>query len=279
MLLEIEKLLYQRYILHTKKFELIRELHPQSYMRSAKTLNKIHIILTREIIVNKKLIRLLRQSSFPQDIQKSFVEPICFRLKEITKVLVQENKVLCQTNIFSLGYSYAQKLFTGKQEYFQKYIRTFHSLAEKELLLHQQIFELSHKLPQSYSVDEQKVRRSWKLVIQLQEELHALAKSVGDTALVKKHGDRVLVLIFQIQKTEIYEFVKQDVGFIKVRVEYIMAHPKEHKLAYFLTTVYIVAPFTFEMTGVILFFRYLGKYTVSRTRKFKTRFTKKASLR
>ena len=276
MLLEIEKLLYQRYILHIKKFELMRELHPQSYMRSAKTLNKIHIILTKEILVNKKLIRLLGQSSFPKEIQESFVDPICSGLREITYVLIEENTVLCQTNVFALGYSYIQKLATGKQGYFQRQLRSFRQLAEKELLFHQKIFELSHVLPQSYRVNEQKVRHSWKLVHQLQEELHVLAKSIGNTALVKKHGDHILVLISQIQKTEIYEFIAQDILYIKGRVEYIMTHPKEHKLAYFLTTVYIVAPFTFEMTGVILFFRYLGKYTVSKTKKFRHKFTKKA---
>lgn len=277
MLLEIEKLLYQRYVLHTKKFELLQEITPKSYMKSAKTLNRIHIILTREIIVNKKLARLLRQSSFPLEVKENFVLPVCQNLKKINVLLLQENTVLCQTNVFRLSYSYAQKVFTGKQGYFKKQLRVFYRLTEKEMSLHKEIFVLSHTLPQVHRIDEQKVKSSWKLVIQLQEELRTLAKSIGDTALVKKHGDTALVLISQIQKTEIYEFVKQDIAYIKTKVEYIMAHPKEHKFAYFLTTVYIVAPFTFEMTGVILFFRYLGKYTVSKTKKLKTTFTKKAS--
>jgi hypothetical protein len=51
-------------------------------------------------------------------------------------------------------------------------------------------------------------------------------------------------------------------------------HPKENKLAYFLATVYIIAPLTFEMTGAILFFRYLGKYSISKGKMIRERFAR-----
>jgi hypothetical protein len=165
-------------------------------------------------------------------------------------------------------------MLTGKQSTFHIQLQEFQKLSDRELALHQLFFELSQKLPKQYRVNEGEVRGNWKLVLQLQHELHRLGYALGDTALVQKHGDKALVLIAKIQGTEIYEFVQKDVVSLKQKVEYIMAHPKDNKLAYFLTTVYIVAPFTFEATGVILFFRYLGKYAVSKTKTFRERTRK-----
>lgn len=274
----IEKLLYQRYILHTQKFALLRELDIKSYINSVKTLHKIHLILNREILLNKKLYTLLQKENFPHKIQKNFVRPAGVILLKINVLLAQENAVLCRTNILSYGYSLAQKIVTGKQSSFHSKMRQFHHLAQKELALHQELFLLSQKMGE-YPAASEKNRRSWKLVKDLQEELQKLSRSIGDSALVQKHGEHVLILIKKLQKTEMYDFMQQDVKYIQEKVEYVMAHPKEHKLAYVLTTVYIVAPFTFEMTGVILFFRYLGKYTVSKTQSLKKKFTKKVSKR
>jgi len=271
---DLEKLLYQRLVLHTKKFELLHALNLKSYVKSVHTLNRIHLILNREILVNRKICKHIQKQGYPKDIRKRFVEPVCRTLIAINTVLRKENTVLCQANVFTYSYSVAQKMLTGKQGYFHKRVRAFRRLAEKELALHSTFFQLSRKLPASYQINEDAVRGSWKLVADLQNELRTLAHAVGDTALVKKHGEHALILIGKIQKTEIYEFVQQDVTAIKARVKYVMAHPKENKLAYFLATVYIIAPGTFEMTGVILFFRYFGKYTLSKTRKLRTRFTK-----
>lgn len=117
-------------------------------------------------------------------------------------------------------------------------------------------------------------KSSFKLLVELQNELKRFKDLAGNSELVKKQGEKVLKTIGAIQKTEIYGFIEQDVLYIKGKVEYIVKHPKENKLAYFLATVYIIAPFTFETTGVILFFRYLGKYTISRTKKLRESFSK-----
>ena len=271
---KIEKLLYQRYILHTKKVALLQELDIKSYVRSAPTLHALHSLISKEIHMNRKLSILLKKTSFPEDIEKEFVRPVYSRLAHINSILEKESFVLCRTNVFTYSYSVLQKLFTGKQKHFTRRLKTFKTLADKELALHDLFFTLSQKMPQVYQIPEKKVQNSWQLVSELQKELRKLGQVLGDTALVKKQGEYVLVLISQVQKAEIYEFVKEDVLYVKTKVEYIMAHPKENKLAYFLTTVYIVAPGTFEMTGVILFFRYLGKYTLSQTKKLKGRFSK-----
>lgn len=258
---ELEHLLYKRFLLHSQKFELLQNLHLRNYVRSARTLHLIRSLLQKEISVNHKLIHLLQKESFPSDIQIHFIMPICLQLQEINTVLSQEKTLLSKIHIFSYSYSTLEKLITGKRGYFHKQLKQFQKLADTELRLHQIFFELSSQLPEHYQMDTEEVKGSWKLVLQLQEELKKLAYALGDSALVKRHGDKALVLISHIQKTEIYEFIQQDVLYIQQKVRYIMAHPQENKLAYFLTTVYIIAPGTFEMTGVILFFRYLGKYT------------------
>ena len=249
-------------------------MNVKSYIDSVKTLNKIHLIINREILLNKRLYKHFQNDEFPEEIKKNFIKSAGSVLLKINLLLVQENAVLCKTNVFSYSYSVVQKIVTGKQGYFHKKIKQFHRLAKKELNLHMELFLLSQKMGK-YSVDSEKVRNSWNLVKALQEELQKLSRSIGDSELVHKHGEHVLVLIEKIKKQEIYDFIKQDVKYTQEKVEFIMAHPKDHKLAYFLTTVYIVAPFTFEMTGVILFFRYLGKYTLGKTKKFKQRFNKK----
>ena len=271
---QIETLLYQRYVFHAKRFELLQHLDLRNYLRSARTVRTIYALIQKETKVNARLIRVLQKEEFPKDIQRMFVTPICIHLQKINGVLFRERVLLSQIHIFSYSYASLQKVMTGKQGTFYAQLKEFQRLTDKELALHQVFFELSQKLPEKYRVHEQDVRSSWKLVLQLQNELHSLGYALGNTVLVKKHGDKALVLISKIQKSEIYEFVQNDITYIKQKVKYIMAHPKENKFAYFLTTIYIVAPFTFETTGVILFFRYLGKYAINKTRKLHVKPTK-----
>jgi ribosomal protein L37AE/L43A len=117
-------------------------------------------------------------------------------------------------------------------------------------------------------------KTSFKLLTDLRNELRKFKYIAGNSELVKKQGEKVLKIIEAVQKTEIYGFIKIDVLFIKEKVEYIVKHPKENKLAYFLATVYIIAPLTFEMTGAILFFRYLGKYSISKGKMIRERFAR-----
>ena len=271
---EIEQLLYERYALHSKRFELLQYLDLKNYPRSARTISVIYNLLQKEIKINLRLIRVLEKEKFPVEIQKLFIHPICIRLQEINAVLSRERVLLSQIHIFSYSYAALQKAITGRQGIFYLQLKEFQKLTDKELALHQIFFDLSQKLPEKYKVSEESVRSSWKLVLQLQNELHRLGYALGDTALVKKHGDKALVLISQIQQSEIYVFIQKDITSIQKKVEYIMAHPKENKLAYFLTTVYIVAPFTFETTGVILFFRYLGKYALIKAKNLRKKPTK-----
>lgn len=263
MFKDLDKLFLKKYNLHTRKFELLKELNSKNYIKSMNCLNRIHIIINQEILTNHKIIKILEKSK----IDSEFVVPICLHLKKINLVLKKENSLLYHTNVVSYSLSEFTRLVTGKKGYFKKKIIIFRKLTNEELELHKIFFDLSKKLPSSYQINETQLRKSWNLVIELQKELLKFKDVIGNSELVKKQGEKVLVIIGKIQKTEIYGFVKQDVEYIKVKVEYIVKHPKEHKLVYVLTTIYIIAPLTFEMTGAILFFRYLGKYTINKIKK------------
>ncbi len=267
MFKDLEKLLCHKYYLHTKKFELLRQLKTDKYFSSVTILNKVHIIINKEISNNKKIIQVLRESDYDK---KEFVVPICITLKKINLILRKENSLLYHTNFLS----YSVRLITGRKNYFKNKLIDFRKLTDKELQLYEIFFELSKKFPLECQIDQNEIKKSVRLILELQQELHKLKEFIGNSELVKKQGEKVLVTIGKIQNTEIYGFVKQDVEYIKIKVEYIVKHPKENKLTYFLTTVYIIAPGTFEMTGAFLFFKYLGKYTINKTKKIKERLKK-----
>ncbi len=273
---QIEKLLYTRYKLHLRKFQLIQHLNFNNYVRSARNLRTISVIIHKERKINQSLIYHLHKKDFPEVVTKKLILPLCVCLEEMNLILTKELVFLSRITIFNYSYASLLKVLTG-ESIFSKQLVKLHSLFDKELVLHQHFFEFMHDIPEKYRIADKKVKSSWKLVLQLQNELHRLGYALGDTVLVKKHGHKTLALISKIQKSEISGFVKKDIMYIKEKVDYIVAHPKENKLAYFLTTVYIVAPFTFETTGVILFFRYLGKYTVSKGKRIGEKFKKKVS--
>jgi Lhr-like helicase len=115
--------------------------------------------------------------------------------------------------------------------------------------------------------EKKEFAKSKKLVRITQERYMHLLKSIGDEKAVQVEAKEILKLVKKIQKTAVYEFIKDDVIFFKGKVMYIMQHPKEHKLTYVLASVYLVAPGTFEITFAILFVRYLTKYAVKKIKR------------
>jgi len=265
---KIELLLAHRVSLNVRKFELVQQLHGNK-LQSLRTWGAIHLVINRELYVNNKLLKILATTKWPTDIKKEFVGPITAHLKKIVKVLDQENKILYQVNLLNVK-------VLGKRDDFARNVRGFKKLCDREVDLNAIFIHISQKLPQKYQIDQEELKEQWQLIVQLQNEVHALATNIGNAAVVRKQGEHILKHIAKVQETEMYEFVQKDILYVKEKVTYVMQHPKEHKVAYVLTTIYIVAPFTFEATAAILFFRYLGKYTVSKTKKLHQKFTAKA---
>ena len=263
MFATLDKLLLERFVLGQKKYGLIKRLDKKSYMNSLSILNKIKWIVAKEIKVNFLIGKKLK--GFENELV-DLVEPVYVNLVEINHVLRQQNRVLYKLNFFSMVYC---RVLDSK--YFERTVNRFEAFYGEEIKLNELFLEkdILNLMPKEYRVDKKKLRDSLKLVKQLQVEVHKLGKSVGNRRLVKLHSQKVLELVGKVQKTELYGFVKQDVEFVKTKVGYMIKNPKENKVAYALGTFYIVSPLTFEATGVVLFFRYLGKYSVSKVRKIR----------
>ncbi len=261
MFKKIEKLLLQRFVLNQKKYVLIRKLGSCTFS-SISSVGRIGFIIEKEISVNKKVCKALRRLS-PK--YSEVVEPVYSNLHEINKALVEEKKVLFKINYMAWLYSHLNSSFLKNR------VRNLKRSYEHEIALNKFFLEgsLVRFLPKAYRLDKDKLKKSFNLLLKLQEEVHKLASSVGDSRLVKLHGKHVLKLSDLVKKTELYGFVKQDVSFIKRKSFEMIKHPKENKLAYALGTFYIVSPGTFELTGVVLFFKYLGQYSVSKVKKLK----------
>lgn len=119
---------------------------------------------------------------------------------------------------------------------------------------------LKETITAKIEVPEDELRKEKILLDQIQKKYKELINSVGDVKKVHQKAKELLLIHKQLKKTQLYGFVKYDVEFIIGKSMYIMKHPKESKLKFILATAYIIAPLTFEMTGVYLFFRYLNKY-------------------
>ncbi len=259
----VEKILVKKFELHSKKFELLRELRSRKYFEVVKIIIRINLIINYEIILNKRVIALLKKTRMNEEIKGKFVVPIIESLFQINNVLNAENKVL-HKNYFS-------GLF--KEKAYTQELKKFMILTEKELEIQSIFLKLWNELPKEFN-EEKKFKSSFKLLVELQKELKKFKEIAGNSERVKRQGEKVLKIIEAIQKTEFYGFIKIDVIFIKGKVEYIIKHPKENKLAYFLATIYIIAPLTFEATGIILLFRYLRKYSMNKTKKLRENFAR-----
>ena len=102
-------------------------------------------------------------------------------------------------------------------------------------------------------------RRELSLVKRLNNELKKLKKSIDNRKQLVLESRHILRIISRLEKAEIYWFIREDIEKIKKNIRKLRKNPKNRGLIYFLTSVYIVAPFTFEATGVIMFFRYMWR--------------------
>jgi len=68
---------------------------------------------------------------------------------------------------------------------------------------------------------------------------------------------QIIFIIKQLEKTDVYWFIHGDVNKVKNYIIKVKKNPKNRSLVNILAGVYIVAPLTFELTGIIMFFRYV----------------------
>ena len=217
MFKKIEKLLLQRFILNQKKYVLIKKLN--CTFSSISIVGRMGFIIEREISVNKKVCKSLRKLG-PK--YSRVVEPVYSNLQEINRALVEEKKALFKINYFAWSYSVLRpSVLKGR-------VRKFKSFYENEIALNRFFLEesLVKFLPKAYRLDKNKLKKSFGLLIKLQDEVHKLAGSVGNSRLVKLHAKHVLKLTGRVKKTELYGFVRKDVSFITVKAKHMIKFPK-----------------------------------------------------
>jgi hypothetical protein len=269
MFSNLEKLYLKRLKFNSKRLKLLEKVRGKGYFSSIGNLVKIRVILQKEIIVNKKIIIVLEKGT----IEEEFLEQITLNFKKINSVLVLEEKLISNLSSSQVLLSYFRFVYGRKDSYTEVWNKV-KNLSRQEARLNQEIINISSSLPKGFQVDKSKFRKSWQLVLELQRELRKLASSVGNARLVKLHAEKILRIVDLLQKTELYDYMQQDVLWIKKKAIYMTKNPKESKVAYGLATFYIVSPGTFEATGVVLFFRYLGKYTIHHSKKLKSKFNR-----
>tara|TARA_Y100000310_G_scaffold345082_1_gene461667 strand:+ start:229 stop:1026 length:798 start_codon:yes stop_codon:yes gene_type:complete len=253
---KLEKLLCQRVVLNDKKYKLVKKLEKSNFFDRLSLLGKIHLIINKQLSLNKKV----RKSLLNVDKRLTVViEPVYSVLQETYVVLNKQNKVFYKINFLTL-------LSGG---YFKKCLAEYRVLYSQEIDLNHVFVEkkLFSSFPESY--DPKKLKNAWKLLLELQSELRIMVRNVGNTRVVKAHGKHALKLISLIQKTELYGFIQNDVEYVKKKVKLMIKNPKENKLAYVLGTFYIVSPGTFELTGAVLFVKYIGQYSYAKVKKIK----------
>lgn len=113
-----------------------------------------------------------------------------------------------------------------------------------------------------FFIYKHKFSRERNLILRLNNELKKLKRYSDDRRKILLESRHILFIINQLEKTDVYWFVKGDIIKVKNYLQKIKKNPKNKGLIYVLTSIYIVAPGTFEATGIILFFRYIWRLIV-----------------
>jgi len=106
----------------------------------------------------------------------------------------------------------------------------------------------------------EKNRKDKKLFLQIIKKYDEVIAARGDKKKLRLKAKEYFIVKTRFEKTKLYDYIKYDAKVIDAKVKEMMKHPKDHKIGYLLASFYIVSPGTFELTGVFLFFRYIGKY-------------------
>jgi hypothetical protein len=119
-----------------------------------------------------------------------------------------------------------------------------------------------------FSAYKHRFSRERNLILRLNNELKKLKRYSDDRRKILLESRHILFIIKQLEKADVYWFIKEDIIKIKNYLKKVRKNPKNKNLIYILASVYIVAPGTFEATGIILFFRYVwrlfGRYFLKR---------------
>ena len=102
-----------------------------------------------------------------------------------------------------------------------------------------------------------KFTRERNLILRLNNRLRKLKELSNNRKKILLESRQIIFIIKQLEKTDVYWFIHGDVNKVKNYIIKVKKNPKNKGLVNILAGVYIVAPLTFELTGIIMFFRYV----------------------
>ncbi|MDD4878498.1 MAG: hypothetical protein PHO02_05685 [Candidatus Nanoarchaeia archaeon] len=188
-------------------------------------------------------------------------------LIELREVLEQQKKILSEakiTRIISRDYS-----------------STISSMEEGAILLLKKEQELVSRLEKELPNPKQKkavirlsrnqAAQAAQIITSVNNSISNLSNAIGNRKEVQKANKLLMKQIARLQHTEVYGFLREDAGKIKKAAKAILENPGETKLKHMLASIYLVAPFTFDATGAVIFLRYAAKYANKKSKALQNR--------
>lgn len=187
-------------------------------------------------------------------------------LVELRKVLEQQQRLFSKAKI------------TGILS--KEYSRTISSMEEEAILLlkkeQELVSRLSKELPHTKKKPVIKLSRKQaayaaKVISSVNKSIRDLSKAAGNRKEVQKANKMLLKQLARLQHTEVYGFLKEDAHNIKKAAKTILENPGEARLRQMLASIYLVAPFSFDATGAVIFLRYAAKYANRKSKRLQNK--------
>ena len=265
---------------------LAKCLKKKSFFNSFENLNKLKRILNEELKINNLLIdRVERPPLLERYVMSKLQnEKIKLEVNEIKKIIDKlaknltktDEQIFLQQEILKKISPFKIKIYSLFPLEFNKYFNQFKESYYIEKVSNKKIIDFSKKeYPllkkelKKLEKEKQVLKSHQKLIREIIETYKLLIKSVGDEARVRLQHKKIEKLISSAKRTSLYSYMKNDFDTLRTKINYVVKHPKESKLAYAAVTAYIILPTTFELTFVLLFLRYSTKlfFDFSKIRK------------
>ncbi|MFH1065597.1 MAG: hypothetical protein V1734_03790 [Nanoarchaeota archaeon] len=177
-------------------------------------------------------------------------------LNEFKKVLEQQKTLLSKAKLVKIASDkYLQVISSIEEEAISLLKKEEHLLSKME----NNTFVRSKK-PQIIKLNKKQAEQAAKIIFAINNTIHQASNAVGNRKEVQKTTKLLLKHLARLQHTAVYGFLKEDAEKIRKTAKQILENPSETKLKHMLASLYLVAPFTFDATGAVIFLRYAAKY-------------------
>ncbi|MFH0797939.1 MAG: hypothetical protein V1906_00855 [Candidatus Woesearchaeota archaeon] len=284
--LPLDRLFERKIKVHSTKYRHIYNIFytQKTYFGIFHSVLFLKKTLMDEIAINKQIVRKVRRMYM---MSRDGV-PYLYSLEGITnrliKTLEEEYDVIKDIGITSVVLHDYKVIFSKKYKhsYLTQRCLKFRGIYDKETIVNKELIEEIYARNRElrgiagFDRERRKFMDTGRLIVDSQRLLKLFVRSIGNNEAVMMTGRQLLKLLGQLQRTEMYEFVNQDVTAIKKKIKYVMQHPMESKLTTLFTGIYLITPGSFETTATLLTLRFLTKYTI---KKSKHLFNRDKSIR